>query len=72
MGRGEERVTRKPTDKFLPLKFQMPLLIMSSFQKECKGAKHPPIPDIHYLCNDNDFEGVISLKFIHFHKKFVA
>ena len=28
--------------------------------------------DIHYLWNGNDFEGVISLKFIHFHKKFVA
>ena len=28
--------------------------------------------DIHYLWNGNDFEGVISLKFKHFHKKFVA
>ena len=28
--------------------------------------------DIHYLWNSNDFESVISLKFIHFHKKFVA
>ena len=28
--------------------------------------------DLHYLCNGNDFEGVISLKVIHFHKKFVA
>ena len=28
--------------------------------------------DIHYLWNGNDFEVVISLKFIHFHKKFVA
>ena len=27
---------------------------------------------IHYLWNGSDFEGVISLKFIHFHKKFVA
>ena len=28
--------------------------------------------DIHYLWNGNDFEGVISLKFIHFHNKFDA
>ena len=28
--------------------------------------------DIHYLWYGKDFEGVISLKFIHFHKKFVA
>ena len=28
--------------------------------------------DIHYLWNGNDSESVISLKFIHFHKKFVA
>ena len=28
--------------------------------------------DIHYLWNGNDFDGVISLKFKHFHKKFVA
>ena len=28
--------------------------------------------DIHYLWNGNDFEGVLSLKFIYFHKKFVA
>ena len=28
--------------------------------------------NIHYLWNGNDFEGVISLKLIHFHKKFVA
>ena len=28
--------------------------------------------DIYYLWNGNDFEVVISLKFIHFHKKFVA
>ena len=28
--------------------------------------------DIHNLWNGNDFEGVISLKFVHFHKKFVA
>ena len=27
---------------------------------------------IHYLWNGYDFVGVISLKFIHFHKKFVA
>ena len=28
--------------------------------------------DIHNLWNGNDFEGVISLKLIHFNKKFVA
>ena len=28
--------------------------------------------DNHYLWNGNDFEGVISLKCIHFHKKFVV
>ena len=28
--------------------------------------------DIDYLWNGNDSEGVISLKFIHFHKKLVA
>ena len=28
--------------------------------------------DTHYFWNGNDFEGVISLKFIRFHKKFVA
>ena len=27
---------------------------------------------MHYLWNGNDFECVISFKFIHFHKKFVA
>ena len=30
------------------------------------------ISDIHYLWNGYDFEGVISLKFIHFQKKIVA
>ena len=28
--------------------------------------------DIHYFWNGNDFEGVILLKFIRFHKKFSA
>ena len=28
--------------------------------------------DIHYLWNGNNFKGVISFKFKHFHKKFVA
>ena len=28
--------------------------------------------DIHYLWNGNDFEGVVKLNLIHFHKKVVA